>query len=324
MFKKPDVIFPMLMPSSGKPSRNVILFGEVLFDVFPDQLVLGGAPFNVACHLQAFGLNPILITRTGNDELRDMLLAVMSRFGMETIGVQCDPKYPTGQVVVHLANEDHSFEILPNQAYDYIHPAITRMVSLSVHPEMIYFGTLAQRNKTSRRALNALLESTPAPRMLDINLRKPWYDLYTLKRSLTNADIVKVNAEELATLGGMLRLQGNDFRSIAEALLQHYRLNCLLVTLGANGAWMLNKDGTETNANSQASKTPITDTVGAGDAFSAVFIAGGLYGWPIDLTLIRANAFATAVCGLRGAIPEHPDFYTPFLNEWQLSQGIDT
>lgn len=317
MFKKPEVTFPKLMPTAIKPTKNVILFGEVLFDAFPDRLVLGGAPFNVACHLRAFGFNPTLITRTGSDEYRDILLAAMHRFDMETMGVQCDPSRPTGRVQVHIDHNGHQFEILPDQAYDYIHPAITRMVALSAQADMVYFGTLAQRSKTSRRALNALLECTSAPRMLDINLRSPWYDPYTLRRSLTQADVVKVNVEELEALASMLRLPGNGDHTTAAALVKLYELVCLLVTYGEHGAWVLNKDGTEVHTEGQVLDTPMADTVGAGDAFSAVFIVGALSGWPLAQTLVRANAFASAVCGIRGAVPDNHKFYEPFLNDWQ-------
>lgn len=321
MFKKPEVTFPELTPAPTKSPGNVVLFGEVLIDAFPDRLVLGGAPFNVACHLRVFGLRPILVTRTGNDEFRYILLSAMSRFDMETVGVQCDPVHPTGRVRVKITAQGHSFEIIPDQAYDFIHPTITRMVTLSAQPELVYFGTLAQRNKTSRRALGTLLKSTAAPRMLDINLRKPWYDLNTLKRSLAHADIVKVNEEELAILAGMLRLQEKDERSAAAALLHQYGLECLIVTCGENGAWLLNRDDTEMQADSGGTGARIVDTVGAGDAFSAVFIVGALRGWPIDLTLARANVFAAAMCRQRGAIPESPDFYLPFLRDWQLAQA---
>jgi fructokinase len=323
MFKKPEINFPELTIAPSKPTRSVILFGEVLIDAFPDRLILGGAPFNVARHLRAFGLNPILISRTGNDEFRNILLNAMAHFGMETLGVQCDPSHPTGQVRVHVDKDGHRFEILPDQAYDFIHPAITRMVTLTAQADMVYFGTLSQRNKTSRRALGTLLRSNAAPRMLDLNLRKPWYDLPTLKRSLAHADILKVNEEELVTLAGMLRLHAVDERAAAEMIIRQYDLECLLVTYGEMGAWLLNKDGTEIDITGIAGQA-VADTVGAGDAFSAVFITGALSGWPVQQTLTRANTFAAALCGQHGAIPENPDFYTPFLSEWGMRQETDT
>lgn len=313
MFKKVEIDLPEF--NSSKPTGKVLLFGEVLIDAFPDRLVLGGAPFNVARHLRAFGLNPMLISRTGNDEYRNIVLAAMDYYDMETLGVQCDLTHPTGKVSVHISKEGHRFNVLPDQAYDFINPAITRMVTLSAQADMVYFGTLAQRNTMSRRALDALLSSTSAPRMLDLNLRKPWYDPSTLKRSLTHANVLKVNEEELHVLSDMLKLQAEDERAAASQLMRQYGLECVLVTYGEVGAWMLDKEGAEIDMPGIAANS-VVDTVGAGDAFSAVFIAGALSGWPAPLTMTRANAFAAAICSQTGAIPEHPDFYTTFLREW--------
>lgn len=295
----------------------VALFGEVLADRFPDRHVLGGAPFNVARHLQAFGLHPVLITRTGNDALREQLLASMARFGMDTLGVQCDLIHPTGQVIVHMEQGGHRFEISPDQAYDFIHPGVARMVAMSVQPDLIYFGTLAQRHKVSRRALNSLFQ-IDTPRMLDINLREPWYDAGTIKRSLLRAGLVKINDEELSIVARMLKLPGDSPPVQAAALIEHFSLQRLLVTCGAQGAWQLTADGTETQAMNGAPIGVLVDTVGAGDGFASVFILGVMRGWPAELTLPRANRFAAALCGIRGAIPDEPDFYRPFLSEWEL------
>lgn len=296
----------------------VVLFGEVLIDVFPDGNVLGGAPFNVARHLRALGLYPVLISRTGTDELRDNVIQTMADFDMDTTGIQSDPLHPTGQVAVHIDEDQHRFEILDNQAYDFIHPAITRLVGMSVQPELVYFGTLAQRHGVSRRALNALLRSINRPSILDLNLRKPWYDTQILNRSLERADIVKMSNEELATLAKILRLRGTDEKSQAAALIRKYQLDRLLVTCGKRGAWLLDKEGMQAEDDSGSDAVQVVDTVGAGDAFTAIFMVGTLLGWPTQRTLMRANRFAAAICGIRGAIPHTQDFYSPFLREWQL------
>lgn len=151
--------------------------------------------------------------------------------------------------------------------------------------------------------------------MLDLNLRKPWYDPITLKRSLGHADVLKVNEEELLALSGMLKLQATDERAAAELLIRQYSLECVLVTCGETGAWMLDNEGGEIDTPGLPVQS-VVDTVGAGDAFSAVFITGALSGWPVQQTLTRANAFAAAICSQPGAIPEHPDFYATFLREW--------
>jgi len=305
-----------LFSSTCASGATVALFGEVLADVFPDRTVLGGAPFNVARHLRAFGLNPVLITRTGNDALREQLLGAMSRYGMETLGVQLDPVYPTGQVRVHLEDGGHRFEILDKQAYDFIHTAVARMSGLGIHPALVYFGTLAQRHETSRRALRALLARTDAPTFLDVNLRAPWYETQTIRRSLQHADIVKLNADELTELAGLFALAGDTPEGQARAMMQKFGIAAILTTCGAEGAWLVETERAAIRVAAQAENITLVDTVGAGDGFAAVFILGMLRRWKLPLTLGRAHAFAGSICGIRGAIPEHDDFYQPFIKEW--------
>jgi fructokinase len=297
---------------------TVILFGEVLADIFPDRTVLGGAPFNVARHLKAFGRNPVLITRLGHDALADEVLDVMSRNEMEIVGVQRGNNYPTGRVKVHMKGGAHSFEILPEQAYDFINPAVVRMIALSVNPELIYFGTLAQRNEISRRALKSLLRSTGAAKFLDINLRAPWFDEKVLKQSLQYADTVKLNAEELAILAEMFGFPDNEPQGLASELMKQFGLEQVVVTCGQEGAWQLNRKGNKVEAGVKDQAIRLMDTVGAGDGFAAVCILGKLLRWPATLTLERANAFASAICEIRGAIPEHADFYNSFTHEWDI------
>ena len=306
------------LPSFFRGSRKntVVLFGEVLADIFPDRTVLGGAPFNVARHLKAFGQNPVLITRLGNDALRDEVLRVMSQNGMDLVGVQCNNKYPTGQVLVHIENGSHRFEILPEQAYDFIHLAVARMATISVSPALVYFGTLAQRHETSRRALKSLLRSTEAVKFLDINLRLPWYDKRTLRQSLQYADTLKLNIEELGVLVEMFDLPGSKPQDQIGALMKQFNLDQAVITRGEEGAWQVNREGKIVEATLKSKITKWVDTVGAGDGFAAVCILGTLLRWPMARTLERANALAAAICGIRGAVPEHADFYEPFIREW--------
>lgn len=295
-----------------------MLFGEVLADIFPDRTVLGGAPFNVARHLKAFGLNPVLVTRLGHDALRETVLEALAQNGMETYGVQCGNTWPTGQVQVHMENGGHRFEILPEQAYDHIHPAMARMAALSAHPSLVYFGTLAQRHDISRRALKNLLRDSQGPRFLDINLRAPWYDEKIVRQSLQYADVVKLNQEELARLAVLLDLPGNDPQRHVRELMDRHVLERIIVTCGEFGAWQISRNGKKIEAQARHKIPALVDTVGAGDGFAAVWIAGTLRRWPLSVTLERANDFAAAVCGIRGAVPDHQDFYLSFRREWEL------
>jgi len=304
--------------SDGNRSGTVLLFGEVLADNFPDRSVLGGAPFNVARHLKAFKQTPVLITRLGDDALRDEIMGLMKQNGMEASAVQIDKTYPTGQVKVHIEGVGHRFEILPRQAYDFIDRDAVSAAVFSTHPSLVYFGTLAQRHETSRQSLEVLLNGTSGTKFLDINLRAPWYDQNILRQSLQYADIVKVNDEELGLLGKMFGLSGVEPQSQIMQLMNQFEINRAVITCGKYGAWQINSQGEKVEAAVKNSKTKLMDTVGAGDGFSAVFMLGILLHWPVDKTLDRANDFAAAICKIRGAIPERADFYKPFIREWGL------
>jgi len=311
------------------------IFGEVLADIFPDETVLGGAPFNVARHLQAFGLHPVMMTRTGNDALRTQFLQEMQRLKMDVSGLQIDAKYPTGQVKVKLTNDGHQFEILEDQAYDHIHAGITHMVTMSLKPEMVYFGTLAQRSMPSRLALDKFLEDGKCPRFLDVNLRAPFYNKHTINRSLLRSDIVKLNEEELVIIAKYFKIdasnpspssnqpQSNLYEK-AKKLAAEFDIKQIIVTAGAQGAWMVAGDKlikTQAQSTEQYTiDTAISDTVGAGDAFSAVCMLANILNWDHASMLDRANAFARAICTIRGGAPTDMGFYTPFIDSWNLRQ----
>ena len=304
------------MPVNPHPSR-VVLFGEVLADVFPDGSVLGGAPFNVARHLQAFGCEPVLLSRVGDDALGRQVLARMAGSGMQTQGVQRDTQHPTGQVKVHFEGGRHRFEILDQQAYDFMDPSVAQRVKPPQTPALVYYGTLAQRHEASRHALTTLLHNTQALKFLDVNLRAPWYTEETLAYSLEMAQIVKLNDQELQELADLFGMSSGNPHGQAIELMRRFDLAQLVVTCGAEGAWQMGANSQVVEADACPLDNAVVDTVGAGDGFAAVYLLGTLRHWPVALTLARANVFAAALCGIRGAIPDDLNFYQPFLKAWE-------
>lgn len=295
---------------------SVVIFGEVLADVFPDQTVLGGAPFNVARHLQAFGASPVMISRTGMDGLGETLLANMHRLGMSCAGMQRDAQRPTGQVRVTFVDERHRFEILPDQAYDHVCSETTLQVVRALRPRLAYFGTLAQRQPSSRLALQAMLDACECPLFLDINLREPWYDVEVVEHSLHAADIVKLNDEELAVISELLGLGSADAERQAQALQQRFSLQQVLVTCGAAGSWLLDETGRVHRLGRAVGDGELVDTIGAGDAYAAIFMLGRLRGWHVDEAMQRASTYAAAICRIRGAVPDEPVFFEPYRQAW--------
>jgi fructokinase len=268
----------------------------------------------VAHHLAAFGCKPVLITRIGQDNAGSRVLQALESAGLSSHGVQLDSIHPTGTVEVKFGSQGHRFDILPDQAYDHIHPRLSRIAALAANPELLYFGTLAQRAH-SHRALRHVLRAVRGRRFFDVNLRDPWIYPDRLQWLLQHADIVKANDAELEAMNGLLGLHSTSTHAQAEALIHRYGLRGILTTLGAKGAFWLDDSGQFVEMESGPVPN-IIDTVGAGDAFSAVFFAGLLREWRIPLTLRRAHRFAAAICQIRGAIPQDAGFYKPFLDEW--------
>jgi fructokinase len=299
--------------TSGR--RAILIFGEILADMFPERSVLGGAPFNVARHLAAFGMSPLMVSRVGTDALGERIGAEMAADGMDTTGVQSDPGRPTGRVRVHMQEGGHSFEILPDQAYDHIDPEAARAAAVAANPTLVYFGSLIQRGDVSRTALREILAATSCPRFVDLNLREPWFSESTVRFSLHGADILKINNEELDALAAMLRVAAQSPEDRARALLRDFSISRIIVTCAGEGAWQVEAGG-GAPVSVPGRQTDVVDTVGAGDGFASVCILGLLSGWEPGPTLERANAFAAAVCGIRGAAPDDAGFYHPFFQEW--------
>mgnify|MGYP001814023636 FL=1 len=296
---------------TGFTAQRPVIFGEVLFDHFPDgSVVLGGAPFNVAWHLQAFGMAPLFISRVGDDPLGRRIRDTMHAWEMNASGLQLDSTYPTGSVDISIEDGEPDFDILDKQAYDFIDPAAMPPLPGCA---LLYHGSLAIRNAGSGHALQQLQQGRDLQRLVDVNLRPPWWQRETVLELLQGARWIKLNEAELALLAGdagALQLQ-------LQQLQQHSGAELLIITRGARGALVLTSSGEEFRVVPKSHATVI-DTVGAGDAFTSVMMLGLLQGWTVPLMLERAQDFASAITGLRGATCSDPAFYRPFLDGWKL------
>ncbi len=294
---------------------RIALFGEVLADIFPNETILGGAPYNVTRHLRALQQHPMLISRVGRDSLQEKLFQELSKLHIDTSGIQFDDHKPSGQVTVNIQNNHHHFDIRADQAYDYIDLNAASKAIEHHQPDVIYFGTLALRHAVSKSTLSALLEKTNCTTFLDINLRAPWYNQATIEQALLAADIVKINDDELATIAALLKLKHKEPQAIAKHLIETFNIVTLYVTTGESGAWAYTQaHGTHQTKGHKLGEA-LVDTVGAGDAFSAVCLLGHLSDWPIEKTLEKANRLAADVCQFRGAAPEDNTCYDTCLAE---------
>ena len=285
------------------------MFGEVLFDMFPDgSVVLGGAPFNVAWHLRAFGLDPLLISRVGSDALGRQIRSAMLEWGMDCSGLQLDSAHRTGSVDITFEAGEPCFDIVPNRAFDFI----DRYALPPLHTNgPLYHGTLALRQPVSRETLLELQQHSEGCSFVDVNLRPPWWSLEMVLELLAGACMIKLNHAEL----DQMVPEGGGMDSQAVQLLTEMGAQQLVVTSGKDGAKLFMADGTSHQVAPEPT-SKLVDTVGAGDAFSAVLLLGQVREWDIEVTMERAQSFASAIVGVRGAIVRHRDFYQQFLDRW--------
>ena len=279
-------------------SSQVLCVGEVLWDALPAGLFLGGAPFNVACHLRAAGLPTAMVSRVGSDVLGDEARLRLARYGVGTDLVQVDPSLPTGFVRVSVDDAgDAEYEIVEPAAWDAIAPG-EALLQHAAEARALVFGSLAQRNAVTRSTIERLLE-TDALKVFDVNLRPPYDDREVVRRSLARADVVKMNDLEMERLADWFDLP-RDPRALAAALAEAFDCDTVCITRGSAGA-ALWRDGHWIEH--PGFEVEVRDTVGAGDAFLAVLLAGFLNGAEDRAVLQHANLIGAYVVTQLGAVP---------------------
>lgn len=319
------------MNSGSSKLKTWLVFGEALVDKFPQASVTGGAPYNVARHLAGFGAHVIFISRIGADANGAAIQSEMQQLGMATQSLQIDAVHPTGTVrVTQAANGSHEFHILSNQAYDYIDASSFDTLLTDLGDEaQLYHGTLALRSATSRSTWKALCAREPKLRFVDMNWRENHLTHEAALGALQGACLLKLSESELALVTSWLSLDTPWLKqapSLDEhcagiaSLMRQLQVGTLLVTYGQEGSAVC-VDGACIAAAQSAPVANLVDTVGAGDAFSAVCMLAQNESWDWPTTLKRASEFAAAICGIRGAAPANIDFYKHWRQQWQLDKA---
>ncbi len=291
---------------------KALAFGEILFDVFPDRKTLGGAPLNVAAHLRALGHDAEILSAVGADALGDEALAWLSRRGFPPGGVARLDDLPTGIATITLADGVADYEFNAPCAWDTIPlPAETERRIADAEWDAVIFGSLAQRGPASRESLAKLLDAARGRTVFfDVNIRKNFYSREILDFSLRRADILKLNDDEVGlvaeTLGVDERFDPDSARAVdfLDRLCGEYGLRGALLTRGERGA--LARFGGESHE-SVPGKARVSDTVGAGDSFSAAFLAATAKGFPVPEALGFAGTLAEFVVSRPGATPDYDD-----------------
>lgn len=284
--------------------RIVVGLGEVLWDLLPTGKQLGGAPANFAYHAHALGAEAWPVSCVGHDPLGREILDRLRAVGLPIDGVAIAPSTPTGTVTVELAADGQpQFTIHENVAWDRL-VATSQALEMASRADAVCFGSLAQRSTLSRDTIRSLLRAvrSDALRVFDINLRQHYYSRELIESSLALSNALKINDQELPVVAEMFNLPGQPAEQLAQ-LAKRHRLRLVALTRGSQGS-LLYVDGQFANHPGLPAK--VVDTVGAGDAFTAMMALGFLNGLPLDEISRRANELAAYVCSQPGAMPPLP------------------
>lgn len=293
----------------NKTKDIVVGMGEALWDVLPEGKKIGGAPANFAYHVSQFGLPSCVVSAVGEDALGKEIVENFTSKGLNQLIAEVP--YPTGTVQVEIDPAGiPQYDIKENVAWDNI-PYTDLLADLAGRTKAVCFGSLAQRNVVSRDTINSFLDAMPDTdgtlKVFDVNLRQGFYTKEILCNSMKRCNILKINDEELVAVSRMFGYPGIDLQDKCWILLGKYNLRMLILTCGINGSYVF----TPGNVSFQPTpKVEVADTVGAGDSFTAAFIASILKGKSVaeaHSLAVRTSAF---VCTQKGAMPILPKQFT--------------
>lgn len=283
----------------------VVGMGEALWDVLPEGKKIGGAPANFAYHVRQFGLPGYVVSAVGDDPLGHEIEENFTSKGLDQLIAEVP--YPTGTVQVEIDPAGvPQYEIKENVAWDNI-PFTPRLETLAHRTRAVCFGSLAQRNVVSRETIGRFLDAMPHDGdelvVFDVNLRQGFYTKEILCESMRRCNILKINDEELVTVSRLFGYPGIDLQDKCWILLGKYNLKMLILTCGINGSYVFTPG---TVSFQPTPKVEVADTVGAGDSFTAAFIANILKGKSVTEAHQKAVETSAYVCTQKGAMPTLP------------------
>ncbi len=280
-------------------NKNVVCFGEVLWDVLPTEKIAGGAPMNVSIRLQSLGINAKMISKIGNDELGKELLNIIKEKNVDTSLIQTDFTHSTGEVLVKLDDKGSAtYTIVYPSAWDSI--LITKEnIDAVREADAFVFGSLASRNTISRNTLLTLLKEAKY-KIFDINIRSPFYSIEFLKELMDLSDFVKLNDDELLKVAQALGSKTDTIEDNILFLSKLTNTRTICITKGKDGAILYAENQFYRN---KGFAVTVADTIGAGDSFLAALLSEILHTNDYQKAVEFACAVGALVASCNGANP---------------------
>ncbi len=280
--------------------------GELLWDVLPSGKQLGGAPCNFAFHCIQAGCEGFVVSAIGKDKPGEELKQRLMELGLNTTFIQ-ENEYPTSTVSVELHEQGHPFyTIHENVAWDHIQWD-NDLAGLALKLDAVCWGSLAQRNPESRHVIHSFVSALKPGcfKVFDINLRQAYFTKEIIFNSITLADVLKLNEDELPILADFLGFKGKPEKQL-DRVFDYFNLKYIVYTMGTRGSIIKSAEAYSFN---EAPKIQVVDTIGAGDSFTAFFISGILRGNPLREIHKKASEIASFICTQKGATPQLNNFH---------------
>lgn len=288
----------------NRDQQFIVGIGEILWDVFPGERRLGGAPANFAYHAAQFGHDAIVVSAIGFDrngaDIIPELEAHSLPYHLERV------PYPTGTVDADISDPNNpQYTIHTHTAWSHI-PFTEELRKLAENTKAVCFGSLAQWNRESRSTIRAFLDSCPEGclKVCDINIRQHYFTKATIRECMRRADILKLNEEELFTITALLGYQIAGEEILCNRLMKSFGLEMIILTKGEEGNIIVHKDGKSFQGTPEVS---VVSAVGAGDAFTGAFIGSILNGRSVGEAHRAAVQVSAFVCTQKGAMPAIPE-----------------
>jgi fructokinase len=270
-------------------AKKIVAFGEVVWDILPDGKVLGGTPSNLVFRCNSFGENGFLLSRVGDDELGQAALNRLEELGISVYDVQIDYEFPTGTVNIEFDEKNEPiYEVTPDVAFDHIEFS-TEALKLARKADCIFYGLLPQRFGISKNTIRELIKESPgAIKFFDLKLFKHFFNLDVIDNLLRSSDIVRIKEKEIDFLTEKLELQPGTLSSFGKQLVEKYKIDLAIITLGQNGVFAWHKK--EGEFHDGGFEVEMKDNIGSGMALAAGFLHYYLNGKPIQDALNFGNA----------------------------------
>ncbi len=287
---------------------KIVCFGEVLWDIYPDRIEIGGAPFNVYYRLHSLGNNVKIISSIGDDDLGLKALKFFKKNNLNSEFISIDKKHKTGQVKIHLKSGEPSYDIVDNVAWDFI--PITKQHN-SENFDYLIFGSLAIRNDKSFETLKEIIRKSKF-KILDLNIRQNYYKKYKLDYLLNSTDFLKINIDELFILRDLFNIKDDETEDIVQKIFSKFNLKYICLTNGSVNSSFF--DGNKF-IYVDSLRVKSIDNVGAGDNFLASFI---------NEYFIKKNSLKSSlkIASIYGAITTTKKGAVPSINTSEINSYL--